>query len=479
MQPVACRYVITGIGPDTGGGAGRPPDSLGLGLVKRFDALIAYFLPPPEAAVPADERYRGKILVISCAAAFVLILPFVPIRMALHGADSLFVALLVVALAGVTGAPFLYKRTQSVVVAGLFVVAFETVVLVAYAVIDGGMYSASIVWFPILPVFTVFYAGWGRGVWVGLAMVLSLLVISAGHSAGMFLPTDTLEIHVAIWGLSTVSVLVLLMLLAWAYLEWQGRIQAELVASCEARDHFLGTISHELRTPLNAVVGLSALLRKGNAGPLTKEQSEYVADISTSADQLLGLVNEVLDFSRIRAGGVSANPLPSDVGALLHTWVAPFVRESHERNIDLRIEAPDRDRLRQVWIDPIRFRQAVFNLITNAIKFTPRGGRITVGADVQADWLRLWVEDTGIGIPRDELGRVFEDFYQTEHGKRTMTSNGTGLGLAVTRRIVALHGGTVDAESDGPGRGSRFVIRVPADPMAARRPPLAGTFKQA
>jgi PAS domain S-box-containing protein len=232
-----------------------------------------------------------------------------------------------------------------------------------------------------------------------------------------------------------------------------------------AKSALLANMSHELVTPLNSVIGFSELLAERAAGDLNEAQAQYVGHIVASGRRLLGLVNDVLDLAKIEAGHLRLEPQAIDLGALLGEIAQPLAAQVHGRGIALRAEVEPG--LPPVEMDPLRLRQVVFNLLGNALKFTPEGGEVTLGA---ATWhgamrdgrpaVRVTVADTGIGIAPGDRERVFDAFEQLDasYGRR---QQGSGLGLTLTRRLVELHGGRIWVDSPGPGRGSTFSFTVP------------------
>jgi len=220
----------------------------------------------------------------------------------------------------------------------------------------------------------------------------------------------------------------------------------------ETKREFFATVSHELRSPLTSIRGAADLLRDGVPGPLTEKQERLMDIVAQSSERLLRLVNQILDMSRLRAGLVELDRKPLDFVWLLDQ----VVEELHPRAEEA--ELLERERLGSNFAyhgDEERLHQLVVNLGANAIRFTPRGGRVVVRLiDADAE-LELQVEDTGVGIPADALPHIF-DAYRQAHRER----GGTGLGLAIVRGIVDAHGGRVTAESQE-GKGSRFTVLLP------------------
>jgi signal transduction histidine kinase len=232
------------------------------------------------------------------------------------------------------------------------------------------------------------------------------------------------------------------------------------------KSSFLATVSHELRTPLTSVIGYSEMLSEGLAGPMNMEQSEYVATILERSQTLLGLISSMLDITQIEAGKVHMNFGPISLGELVRIALASVRPLLAKKKLTVAAHIPtssdavgDKERLKQVLI----------NLLSNAIKFTLPQGKISVvltekghQAELNAPGYRLWVEDTGIGIPKDQLDNVFHSFFQVDSSS-TREFGGAGLGLAIVKGFVEGHGGVVRVISDS-NQGSRFTIVLPEKP---------------
>jgi two-component system sensor histidine kinase/response regulator len=243
-------------------------------------------------------------------------------------------------------------------------------------------------------------------------------------------------------------------------------------AASKAKSEFLASMSHELRTPLNAIIGFSDMLEQLYYGPLTPKQAEYVSEIHESGKHLLSLINDILDLSKVEAGKMelylSEVPLKE---VLAHSLT--MIREK-AANHNLRLgfyPSPEIESL-SILADERKLLQIMINLLSNAAKFTPDGGAIDVlawlvkeEAGQDGKWVEICVADTGVGLEQADLARVFEHFYQVKTPESAKTP-GTGLGLSLVRRMVELHGGKVWAESDGRGKGSRFVLRLPVETPA-------------
>ncbi|HEX6792266.1 MAG TPA: GAF domain-containing protein [Casimicrobiaceae bacterium] len=223
------------------------------------------------------------------------------------------------------------------------------------------------------------------------------------------------------------------------------------------KSEFLANMSHELRTPLNAIIGFSEVLLERLFGDLNDKQDDYLKDIHSSGKHLLSLINDILDLSKIEAGRMELEPSPVDVASAISNALTLVRERAQHHGIAL---AQDVDpALRTVDADERKFKQILLNLLSNAVKFTPDGGRIDVTARRTADVAQIAVRDTGIGIAPEDQAAVFEEFRQVGRDY-TRKQEGTGLGLALTRRFVELHGGTIRLES-APGAGSTFTFTLP------------------
>jgi signal transduction histidine kinase len=236
------------------------------------------------------------------------------------------------------------------------------------------------------------------------------------------------------------------------------RLYGELEAASRHKSEFLANMSHELRTPLNAIIGFSQVLRQRLFGEVNAKQEEYLDDILSSGNHLLSLINDVLDLSKVEAGQVELEVGTFSLREALERGVV-MVRERAAKNgVRLAVEpAPDVD---LVEGDERRLRQVIFNLLSNAVKFTPEGGSIVVATSRTDGEVLVSVTDTGPGIAPGDQARIFEEFQQTDAGAEQR--EGTGLGLALSKRLVELHGGRIWVESE-PGHGSRFVFTLPIE----------------
>jgi signal transduction histidine kinase len=240
------------------------------------------------------------------------------------------------------------------------------------------------------------------------------------------------------------------------------RLYAALETASRHKSEFLANMSHELRTPLNAIIGFSQLLQQKLFGELNGKQEEYVEDILSSGNHLLSLINDVLDLSKVEAGQIELEVAPFSLREAVERGVA-MVRERASKS-GVAVDAEIEPEVQVVEGDERRIRQVLFNLLSNAVKFTPAGGRIDVTAARVGGEVEVAVADTGPGIALDDRERIFEEFQQTDVGARH--HEGTGLGLALSKRLVELHGGRIWVESEL-GSGSRFVFTLPVEATAS------------
>ncbi len=236
----------------------------------------------------------------------------------------------------------------------------------------------------------------------------------------------------------------------------------------ELKSDFMATMSHELRTPLTSVIGYSDMLLSGMTGELNEKQTAFVESILRNGETLLGLINDVLDLTKIESGRLELNREPIDLRAAL-LGVLPIVKpRAQEKRIRISTFLPTD--LPLLYADPAKLNQVLLNLLTNGIKYTHDNGNVSVEARPADDFVEIWVNDTGIGIAKEDQDKVFQRFTQID-SSATRIQGGTGLGLAIVRELVELHGGSIRLQSKL-GKGSSFVFTVPiatkpADPLAA------------
>ena len=233
----------------------------------------------------------------------------------------------------------------------------------------------------------------------------------------------------------------------------QNRLRRRADEASRAKDEFLATLSHELRTPLNTVTGYIMMLRRGQ---LDESQRDKALDVmARNAESLTQLVSDLLDSSQVVTGRVRMELKPCDLSHLVTQALDNIRPAADSKQVRLEARIPPSF---SYTCDPDRILQVLWNLLTNAMKFTPTGGSITVTLDERPGLATLTIADTGVGIPESALTRVFRRFWQ---GEDAPGQGGLGLGLALARHFVELHGGTISASSAGPGLGSTFTIELP------------------
>ncbi len=244
-------------------------------------------------------------------------------------------------------------------------------------------------------------------------------------------------------------------------LEREQAARRETEAALRMRDEFFATISHELRTPLSAILIWAKMLRETAVGAEAVESAklrEGLEAIETSAAAQKQLVDDLLDTARMTAGKMRLEVRETELAPLIREAVESIAPTAEAKGVSIDVAlGPEAIRLS---IDPNRLRQVLWNLLTNAVKFTPSGGRATVVLTRRAREIAIEVTDTGRGIPPDFLPHIFTPFRQAEPAA-TRSYDGLGLGLAISRQLVELHGGTIQASSEGEGRGATFTVVLP------------------
>lgn len=298
-------------------------------------------------------------------------------------------------------------------------------------------------------------------VWVGLPIIVGLVAIAAWHSR------ETLEV-----ASERREEAVLALQESERTLEGRvhertreleeseqelARARDEALAANQHKSAFLANMSHELRTPLNAVIGFSEVLSEKYFGELTDKQSEYVTDIHQSGHHLLSLINDILDLSKIEAGRLELAPSEFHLAATCENALS-LMRERALRAELTVVEEVDED-VGSIVADERKVKQILINLLTNAVKFSEPGGTVTLRARNVGEDVELSVVDTGVGIAAADQQLVFEEFRQVENDY-TRKQEGTGLGLALCKRLVELHGGRISLTS-APGEGSTFTFTIP------------------
>jgi PAS domain S-box-containing protein len=230
----------------------------------------------------------------------------------------------------------------------------------------------------------------------------------------------------------------------------------EIERANQLKSEFLAGMSHELRTPLHTIVGFSELLLEDGSEPLSEGQRRFIGHIQQDSQHLLDLINDLLDLSKIEAGGLELRPERFDFSSALAEALASIRPLAASKSICLDGPA---EQVINLNADPVRVKEILYNLLSNAMKFTPEGGHVWISVEEEPHILQVTVSDTGIGISPEQQRAIFDKFYQVGSTTRGVRE-GTGLGLAITKRLIEMHGGTIAVESE-PGKGSHFKFTLP------------------
>jgi len=238
-----------------------------------------------------------------------------------------------------------------------------------------------------------------------------------------------------------------------------GSMTRQLAELDKLKAEFVSVASHELKTPINVVIGYLQLLEEGIYGPIPAPQAQILKTVELQMQSLQRLVKQLLDVSRFEAGGGRVEPRPIKLATFLGELERAFHVLAVQRGIDFTIERAEGLPDEVVW-DIDRINEVLGNLLSNAFKFTEKGGRVELKLGPEHNAIVMAVHDTGAGIPPEQLPHIFEKFYQADN-QRKAASAGSGLGLAIAKQIVEAHGGTITCES-APGEGTTFTITLPA-----------------
>jgi signal transduction histidine kinase len=383
---------------------------------------------------------------------------------------ALLVAPLILVWAAPPRTPLLTRRLGEAAVLVLGLLVASLIVLTLSVSWGGGPLSHAYIFFPLLMWAAIRFGQ--RGAITATVVVSAIAIAGTVLGRGPFMqPT----LHASLLALQTfMGITGATFLVLGASSSERERSRDQLRAARDvARDanrakaEFLAVMSHELRTPLNAIAGYSELLSLGLSGPLNQKQSDAVVRIRTNQQHLLALIDDVLSFARIEAGNTPIKPESIPVCETLDS-LETLLRPDLARQ-ELTYIWNGCDRSLMVRADPIKLRQILLNVLGNAIKFTPSGGRIELSARRSGDRILIRVSDTGIGIPAEKIDRVFDPFFQGQSGT-TREYPGVGLGLSISRDFARAMGGDIHVEN-GPNEGCVVTIEPPRNSVAVRDSP--------
>jgi PAS domain S-box-containing protein len=279
-----------------------------------------------------------------------------------------------------------------------------------------------------------------------------LPLVAGGRSAGVLLATSAIPLDLAVDDVDLLTQIGYLLGGAISLSHLVRELDEQRSVAFEAsrlKSEFLANTSHELRTPLTAILGFLRLIMDGSVEDPVK-QKEFLKIAHEAAENLLNIINDVLDLAKIEAGRLEVHFAPVPARTVLEEARTLFKHQMKSKGLNFHIQGADTKLV--IWTDPDRTSQILTNLLSNAIKFTNRGGSITLSCKKSDHGVLFSVQDTGVGIPKDELQKIFSSFYQVD-GSTTRQQGGTGLGLTISRRLAEMVGGTLELESEGPGRG--------------------------
>lgn len=420
------------------------------------ESLIDRFVPEP-LHNSLDELYRSRILVMVSICSTGTLLPFCIARAYYQGFHPYPIILSLISLLCLT-TPLVLRRFKSIELAGIYLTLPGTIAFAGLCLVDGGIDSATIIALPILPLFGIFFSGFGLGallLGINTVVLLSLAIFPDAPWIGTNNFDESMENF--FWAGSGIAASLLLVSMAYFFVQWQQLVRERLMAVNKAKDEFLSGMSHEIRTPLNSIVGFADVLKHNYHGELNEKQTKYVDYILSGSEHLSSLVDDFLDLTNIEEDRVELNRTEFDLRHLVKDCVVSL-NNTHENQITLSIN----DKVGNVVADKTRLKQIILNLLSNAQKFTPSNGSIRLLVNQNNDSIIIAVEDSGPGIPPKYHDDIFSKFFQVNVSLAQKTK-GSGLGLFISKKLCDLHGGTLLLDKNYVN-GARFVFSVPTSP---------------
>ncbi|MDZ7599591.1 MAG: ATP-binding protein [Desulfobacterales bacterium] len=457
----------------------------------KYRAIIDKF----NTIVSSDVTRKTVLLKIVCLTGIVFLLPMGLLAMLQH---NYYLWLADWVLASILAGSLFYLRRGGKLKHAITVNITLMMVFFFFLLSSGGVNNTAFVWCYVFPLFSLFLLGPVRGALVNLIFLVLILAFLLVEPRILNFTTYSADLK-----LRFIPSYLVVLLYAFVF-EYMGKIYFEnlrdrnaklekvvaeltraredLIAAKQSaemasrtKSEFLANMSHELRTPLNHIIGFTELVLSGDFGRLSAEQEEFLKDVLGSGHHLLSLINDVLDLAKVEAGKMELALAPVRIRELLENSLVMVKEKALKHQLQLKADVDGLPE--EVLVDERKLKQVVYNLLSNAVKFTPQGGQVRLEARIQAgseldgcpvtvagnghgQWLSVWVADTGIGLAPEDLARVFSPFEQVE-GSASRKYQGTGLGLSLTRQMVALHGGAIWAESAGTGQGSTFRFAIP------------------
>ena len=424
--------------------------------MKSFEPLIDHFVPRA-LHDSIDLLYRSRILVMVSICATGILLPFCIARIYFQGFHPYTLILFLVTGLNAT-APLILRKTQSIELAGIYLTLPGTLGFAGLCFVDGGIDSATVMALPILPLFGIFFSGFKLG-----ALLFGIITLVLGTLAlfpdASWIIDNTFDATTQnyFWAASTAAASLVLISMAYFFVQWQQLVRQRLMVLNQAKDEFLSGMSHEIRTPLNSIMGFADVLKHEYGGRLTEQQEKYVNYILSGSEHLSALVDDFLDLTNIEEDRILLSPTRFEVKQLLEDCVVSL-NNTHPNQITFTLD----DSIKPITADKTRFKQVVLNLLSNAQKFTPKDGKIVLNVDQGDDTTKIIVEDNGPGIPVEHRKNIFSKFFQTDTSL-TRKTKGSGLGLFISKKLSELLDGQLILDSSYDG-GARFVFTLPNSP---------------